>query len=55
MLLMLRDKAIHSPRTLCKTFWVLMYRLLLSVYSLLKAIADLYGSVLWEVVYPFAV
>ena len=55
MLLMLRDKAIHSPRLLCKTFWVLTYRLLLSVYCLLKAIADLYGSVLWEVVYPSAV
>ena len=55
MLLVLRDKAIYSPRMLYKTFWVLTYRLLLSVYCLLKAIADLYGSVLWEVVYPFAV
>ena len=55
MLLTLRNKAIHSPRMLCKIFWVLTYRLLLSVYCLLKAIADLYGSVLWEVVYPFAV
>ena len=55
MLLVIRDKAIHSPRMLCKTFWVLTYRSLLSVYCLLKAIADLYGSVLWEVVYPFAV
>ena len=55
VLLMLRDKAIHSPRTLCKTLWVLTYRLLLSVYCLLKATADLYGSVLWEVIYPFGV
>lgn len=55
MLLLLRDKAIHSPRTLCKIFWVLTYRLLLSVYCLLKATADLYGSVLWEVLYHFAV
>ena len=54
-LLLLRDKAIHSPRTLCKTFWILMYRSLLSVYCLLKATADLYGSVLWEVVYPVAI
>ena len=55
MLLLLRDKAIRSPRTFCKIFWVLTYRLLLSLYCLLKAMADLYGSVLWEVVYPFAV
>ncbi len=55
MLLMLRDRAIHSPRTLRKTFWVLTHRLLLSVYCLLKATADLFGSVLWEVVCPFAV
>ena len=55
MLLLLRDKAFNPPSTLYKTFWVLTYRLLLSVYCLLKAIADLYGSVLWEVVYLFAV
>ena len=55
MLLMLRDKAIHSPRILCKTFWVFTYRLLLSLYCLLKVMADLYGSVLWEVVNPAAV
>ncbi len=55
MLLTFRDKAIHSPRKLCKTFWVFAYKLLLSVYCLLKAIADLYGSVLWEVLSPFPV
>lgn len=50
MLLLLRDKAIRSPKTLYKIFWVFTYRLLLSVYCLLKATVDLYGSVLWEVV-----
>ena len=55
ILLTLRGKAIHSPRTLYKTFWVFTYRLVLSVYCLLKATVDLYGSVLWEVVYLFAV
>lgn len=55
MLLMLRGKAIHSRRKSCKTFWVFAYKLLLSVYCLLKATADLYASMLWEVLSPFAV
>lgn len=55
MLLMFRDKAIRSRRKSCKTFRVFAYKLLLSVYCLLKATADLYASMLWEVLSPFAV
>ena len=36
--------------TAIKCFWVLLYRLLLSLFLLLEATADLYGSLLWEVI-----
>lgn len=44
-----RDRATTSSRKSTRKFWLLAHWLLLSLYCLSKAVADLYGSLLWEV------
>ena len=48
-LVSLRNRATKSPRKSTSKFWLLAHWLLLSLYCLSKAVADLYGSLLWEV------
>ena len=45
----LRDRARSSPTKSSTLLWSMGYRLLSSIYCILKAAADLYGSLLWEV------
>ena len=48
-LMSLRDRTISSSTKPSMIFWFVGHRLLLSIYCCLKAAADLYGSLLWEV------
>ena len=48
-LVSLRDRATISSMISARKFWLLVHGLLLSVYCLSEAVADLYGSLLWEV------
>ena len=48
-LIIWRDHAICSSTKLSILFWYIGHRLLLSIYCILKAAYDLYGSLLWEV------
>ena len=43
-----RELVLQSPKTLLFVHW-LVYRLVLTVHCLLKAVFDLYSSMLWEV------
>ena len=43
-----RELVLQSPKTLLLVHW-LVYRLVLTVHCLLKAVFDLYSSMLWEV------
>lgn len=44
-----RDRATASSTNATSKFWLLIHGLLLSIYCLAEAVADLYGSMLWEV------
>lgn len=48
-LVSIRNRATASSMTYVSKFWLLVNGLLLSMYCLSEAVADLYGSVLWEV------
>ena len=43
-----RQLVLQSPKTLLFVHWI-VYRLVLTVHCLLKAVLDLYSSMLWEV------
>ena len=45
----LKDRATASSRKATSKFWTLAHGLLMSFYCLSEAVADLYGSLLWEV------
>ena len=45
----IKNRASTSSTTSASKFWLSIHRLLLSIYCLSKAAADLYGSLLWEV------
>ncbi len=48
-LVSLRNRIRSSSTKSSIFFWFMAHRILLSTYCLLKAMADLYGSLLWEV------
>ena len=44
-----RDRATASSTKRTRATWLLVHRLLISLYFFSKAVADVYGSMLWEV------
>lgn len=46
-----KSRANHSSSNVSKVQWAILYRLISSLWCLMEAMADLWGSLLWEVVY----
>lgn len=44
-----RNRATTASRKSTRKFWLSAHTILLSLYCILEAVADLYGSLLWEV------
>lgn len=49
LLVSVRDRATASSMIPMSKFWLSVHRFVLSIYCLSKAVADLFGSLLWEV------